>query len=82
MSLFLVFIIVVVSFMASMFVFSQIRELWHAARMGHQMKNYTMMFWALVAILMLVGAMTIFILSMYDMVDGKFDMFFRGANNG
>lgn len=77
MSLFLIFIIVVVSVMASMFVFSQIRQLWHAATLGWQTKNKTMVFWSVIAIMMLLGAMIIFILSMYDMIDGRFDQFFK-----
>jgi len=77
----IIVVVVAVSFMASAFVFGQVRQLWHAARIGWQTKNYTMFFWSALAIVTLLSAMTIFFLSMYDIVDGRFDILFKGNGN-
>lgn len=76
MNLIVMAAVVAVAAMASLFVFTQIRSLYGAARIGWRMKNYTMTFWAVMAMLTLILAMAIFVLSMYDMIDGKFDLLY------
>jgi hypothetical protein len=71
-----VFAAVIVTVMASIFVFSQIRQLWHYASVAVTEKKWSTVFWVGLAMFFLIGTMVIFYLSFFDMLDGKFDLLF------